>query len=94
MKENIVKCCICGKSIPEWWGNNPEPLVCGSENGVLNHCCSDCDQMVIVARCLLSKATEGMTDEQSEAVYDNFSKLPLSLKIATVKGALGGKINE
>lgn len=37
-----MKCCICGKTIDDKWGNNPYPV---KEEG---RCCSECNWNVVI----------------------------------------------
>ena len=52
-----MKCCICGKEIPEGeWGNNPEGAAWKTptgeiempEFGVEDRCCDECDRTYVI----------------------------------------------
>lgn len=52
-----MKCCICGKEIPEGeWGNNPEGAVWKTTTGEIempefgaeDRCCDECDRSYVI----------------------------------------------
>lgn len=70
-----IKCCICGKTIPLWKGNNPYPIreysVIGSSE---NRCCPECnEQFVFPARMFIHNFCS--TEEEEEKFHERMKKL-------------------
>ena len=43
MKDDVKKCCICGREFVGW-GNNPWPVVKDEDA----ECCDDCDNVYVI----------------------------------------------